>query len=892
MATVRGFLRSRVRHLFSAVLVLLGVVTIIPAFNGSAAAHHAEAVATVSCEGVISYTSTAWVGYPNDPNTPENEYDLSRTNSNVRAWVEIIAGGGVAPADQFGAFNSGNGYTFSGTFQWPAGATIVNLKVEALAIWGNGNVPGSGPWPVYLELPTNCAGNPDVSVNPGCDQATGYSGDGRVVVSFTNTGGPFAETVTFDVGAFGGQPATTVTVAVGATEILTYYGLPDGSHTINISLNGKDFSKTFPIDCDKAAPSTSAAASCNQQNNGQILLTLTNSGGESVTFTVVGPDAVSRDFTVAAGAVPATYTYLDLADGVYVITITASDGTTGLDQTVTVDCDRPDPKASAVASCTDSFEGTITVTLLNSGTEAVTFTVTDPRNSTTANVGPVGAGLQTDYVLTGFADGVVVIPIVANGKTLDVTVTVDCDPQFDLRAICTDITAEDVYWYAIKNTETTDLVVTWDGGTLKVLAGTTVNIASTVAPLSLKFNGVEIATADVNSDICKQNTIVKKKLNGQPPTGETYTIRISRLDDSTYFEDLTFDLNAGETISIDLPSTLFPDGIDYLIEELDNGTASKSIVNVNGSGGSILTASGHLNETISVVVVNGYAAIQIDKQLLTTEVVAGGELVYTLQATNTGGLTLEDIVITDLLPPDTAFVSATVQGNGGICALIDSNRPQLVRCLMEGSLPVAGLTKIITLKVVVDDTIADGTEILNQSMVQGNFENAVLDDAGISRPIHSPRPAISQLTCPGTPGEVCDLSAKVSITVKTKCERTSTTSPNCGSTTTSSTTSSTTTTTIPKCSSTTTTSTNPNCGGTTTTTIGCGGSGSTTTSPSCGGTTTTIKTTTTVIRTLPRSGGGSESKPMLSMALGFGCIGGALLLSRPRLPRRWRVAAN
>ncbi|MCE9622478.1 MAG: DUF11 domain-containing protein [Actinomycetia bacterium] len=863
MATVRGFLRSRVRHLFSAVLVLLGVVTIIPAFNGAATAHHAEATAKVSCDGVISWTATAWEGYPDDPNTPQNEYDLSRTNSNVRVWIEIIAGGGVAPADQSGAFNSGNGYTFSGTFQWPAGATIVTLKAEALAIWGNGGGAGSGPWPVYLELPTDCEGTPGVSVNPRCDNATDHSGDGTVVVSFTNTGGPFAESVTFSVAAFGGQPATTVTVAVGATETRTYTGLPDGSHTIGITLNGKDFSKTFTIDCDKASPSTSAVASCNLESNGQILLTLSNAGGESVTFTVVGPDGVSRDFTVDAGGAPATYTYLDLADAVYVITITASDGTTGLNQTVTVDCDHPDPKASAVAACTENFDGVITITLLNAGNEAVTFRVTDPRNGTFADV-PVGAGVSVPYVLSGFADGVVVIPIVANGKTLDVTVTVDCDPVFDLRAICTDVTAEDVYWYAIKNTETTDLVVTWDGGTLNVLAGTTVNIASTVAPLSLKFNGVEIATAGVNSDICKQTTIFEKKLNGQPPTGETYTIRVSRLDDSTFFEDLTFDLDAGETLSVDLPSTLFPDGVDYFIEELDNGTASKSIINVNGTGGSILTASGHLNETISVVVVNGYAAIEINKQLVTTQVIAGGQITYTLQAENTGGLNLEDVVITDLLPPATAFVSATVQDNGGTCALVDSNRPQLLRCSMTADLPVDGFTKIITLVVKLDGDVAENTAIVNQSMVQGNFANAVLSVAGVSRQIHSQLPAaVTQLTCPGLPGEVCDLSPVVTITVSHKCgSGTTTTSPDCGGTT------------------------------TTSTTIGCGGSGTTTTSKSCGGTTTTIKTTTTVSGTLPKSGGGGESKPMLSMAFGFGCIGSALLLSRPRLPRRWRVAAH
>ncbi|MBI4885143.1 MAG: DUF11 domain-containing protein [Actinobacteria bacterium] len=845
MATFRGFLKSRVRHLFSALLVVAGVVTIIPAFTGSVTAHHAEATAEVSCDGVISWTATAWEGYPND--------EPSRTNANVRVWVEILAGTGVAPADQFGAFNSGNGFTFSGTFAWPAGATIVNLKVEALAIWGNGNVPGSGPWPVYLELPTNCGSTPDVTVNPSCDNQTYGSGDGKVVVSFTNTGGPFAGSVTFNVGAFGGQPATTVTVAVGATETLTYTGLADGNYTIPISLNGADFSRNFIIDCDEAMPAASTVGSCDVKSDGQILLTLTNSGGESVTFTVVGPDAVSREFTVAAGGPPATYTYVDLADGVYLITITASDGTTGLDQTVTVDCDKAVPSASAVAVCDDEFTGDIRITLVNSGNEAVTFTVTDPRDASTDDV-VVAAASQTVFTLNGFDDGVVVIPIVANGVALDVTVTVDCDPVFDLQAICTDITDDDVYWFAIKNTETIDLVVTWDGGTINVPAGATKQIASTVAPLSLKFNGIVIATADVNSEICRQTTIFEKKLVGQPENGETYSIRVSRLDDSTFFTDLVFDLEAGQVKSIDLPSTLGDDGIKYLIEELDAGTASKSAVIVDGAAGSIVTTAGHLNETISVVVVNGYAAVQIDKQLVTTNVVAGGQITYTLKAQNTGALTLDPVVITDLLPAETAFVSAAIQDNGGACVLAVTTRPQLLRCTMEDALPVGGFTKTITVVVTLDAGVTAGTKIINQSMVQGNFENAVLDTAGDGRIVHSPLPAaLLQLTCPGLPGEVCDLSGEVAITVGNSCNSTTTTAGGCG--------------------------------GTTTTTTGCGST--TTTSGGCA-TTTVAKPTTTVGGTLPRTG--SEPKSQLSIALGLGCIGGALLLSRPRLPRRWRVA--
>jgi hypothetical protein len=158
MATVHEFLKSRVRHLCSAVLILLGLVTIIPAFSGTVSAHHAEASASVGCDGIIHYTVSSWAGDPDNPDTPQDENALSRGNPSVRVWVEIIGGSGVPPADQFGAFTS-PGFSFSGTFVWPTGATIVFVKVEAIANWDSGDAPGSGPWPVFLPFPENCDGS-------------------------------------------------------------------------------------------------------------------------------------------------------------------------------------------------------------------------------------------------------------------------------------------------------------------------------------------------------------------------------------------------------------------------------------------------------------------------------------------------------------------------------------------------------------------------------------------------------------------------------------------------------------------------------------------------------------------------------------------------------------
>ena len=50
-----------------------------------------------------------------------------------------------------------------------------------------------------------------------------------------------------------------------------------------------------------------------------------------------------------------------------------------------------------------------------------------------------------------------------------------------------DITAENVYWYAIKNTETTDLVVTWDGGTLTPVRGHSTTALQAFALLNNAF---------------------------------------------------------------------------------------------------------------------------------------------------------------------------------------------------------------------------------------------------------------------------------------------------------------------------------------------------------------------------------------------------------------------
>src|SRR5438094_8142317 len=72
---------------------------------GVASAWHADITASLDCNGLVTYTATAWQG-------PDS---ASRTNSDVRIAVSYNNGGTFTEVGH-GAFTSSNGYSFSGSF--------------------------------------------------------------------------------------------------------------------------------------------------------------------------------------------------------------------------------------------------------------------------------------------------------------------------------------------------------------------------------------------------------------------------------------------------------------------------------------------------------------------------------------------------------------------------------------------------------------------------------------------------------------------------------------------------------------------------------------------------------------------------------------------------------
>ena len=398
----------------------------------------------------------------------------------------------------------------------------------------------------------------------------------------------------------------------------------------------------------------------------------------------------------------------------------------------------------------------MSVTLQNQGDDAdVTFTINGTDHV-------LAAGESRSVLVDHLADGSNTITVAIDGVPQnDIVVESDCDPVVTVTPVCNSVDTDGAiarYWFTVGNTESTGVALTWDGGSATVPAGQTINIGTTSASLVVRHNGAVIGEAAATEVNCIRTVTFTKELQGRPETGETYSIRVSRLVGQIYVEELTFNINAGETTTVNLPSTLDPGGIDYKIEEIVVGTANTSIVSPDQ-----MKLSGHLGETVSVVVTNGYASVQIDKTSSTSAVVPGGQITYTLQGTNTGGLTLDPVVVTDRLPAVAELVSASVAGGAGQCALAQVSRPQLLSCAMTGVLAPGAVTSVITVVVKVDGTVAPGTTIVNQASVHGAFRT-VGGAQTLAQQVNTA--SGGDLSCvPVIAGTVCDLSAKVGVPV-------------------------------------------------------------------------------------------------------------------------------
>ncbi|MCD9624550.1 Cys-Gln thioester bond-forming surface protein [Rhabdothermincola salaria] len=258
--------------------------------------------------------------------------------------------------------------------------------------------------------------------------------DGTVTLTLKNTGIPGkAEPVAFVVENTDGSPKWEGTVAAGQQEVVTFTGVADGEHTYPVSADGEDMDQTVTVDCDApGTPSVAGDVEC-IDFDGTITVTLANTGtpgkAKPVAFVVKDPvtDAVVFDGSLEAGETK-IIEFDGLADGDYTVPVTANGDDESL--ALTVDCDGPGtPVVEKLVECVD-FDGTVTLTLKNTGipgkAEPVAFVVKNTDGSPKWE-GTVAAGQQEVVTFADVADGVHAYPVSADGEDMDQTVTVDCD---------------------------------------------------------------------------------------------------------------------------------------------------------------------------------------------------------------------------------------------------------------------------------------------------------------------------------------------------------------------------------------------------------------------------------------------------------------------------------
>jgi hypothetical protein len=135
-------------------LTSLGLaVAMTAALAGIVAAHHADISAQMDCDGVVTFTSTAWNG-------PTN---ASRTNPDIGVWYSVD-GGPFTELLNVDYFFGPDHFSFTDSLELP-GATFVTIKVRAQANWGNGTAPGDARQATAF-APNDCVEEPTPTPTP------------------------------------------------------------------------------------------------------------------------------------------------------------------------------------------------------------------------------------------------------------------------------------------------------------------------------------------------------------------------------------------------------------------------------------------------------------------------------------------------------------------------------------------------------------------------------------------------------------------------------------------------------------------------------------------------------------------------------------------------------
>jgi uncharacterized repeat protein (TIGR01451 family) len=165
---------------------------------------------------------------------------------------------------------------------------------------------------------------------------------------------------------------------------------------------------------------------------------------------------------------------------------------------------------------------------------------------------------------------------------------------------------------------------------------------------------------------------------------------------------------SGQTAAWAIPSLTPGAPVSYTIAaRVANDLPDGMLLRNTASAQSSMPGVGTAVSAPVVTTVRGQAVLELEKQVSSASVKAGGQLTYTLTYRNTGTATSGGIVIEDLIPPATRFVSAS---DGGV----DSGGGHVTWTLPPLK---AKQTGSVTLTLQVDSVVPNGTRLRNLATI-------------------------------------------------------------------------------------------------------------------------------------------------------------------------------
>jgi uncharacterized repeat protein (TIGR01451 family) len=138
------------------------------------------------------------------------------------------------------------------------------------------------------------------------------------------------------------------------------------------------------------------------------------------------------------------------------------------------------------------------------------------------------------------------------------------------------------------------------------------------------------------------------------------------------------------------------------------------------------------------------ADLAISKTAAPDPVITGSNLTYTITITNNGPDAAESVIVNDILPDTTTFVSCGATG-GGVCSGAGNNRAVTFASLAPGA------SATITLVVNVNCSVANGAIISNTAMVSSaTFDSELSNNTATTATTASNPPPIITLNPPIT----------------------------------------------------------------------------------------------------------------------------------------------